>query len=81
MTDGLVADQPLHLRVGQVVGDHVRRLLADVVVEGAAVQHHNSLQLVGRRVGVAVDEYRDALEDPPFAVGGGRGRGGLLDLV
>ena len=51
MTDGLVADQPLDLGVGQVGGDHVRRLFADVVVEGAAVLGYDTKEnLVGLRM-------------------------------
>ena len=76
VADWLVADEPLHLGVGQVGGDDVRRPLADVVVEGAAVHHHGALQLVGRGVGVPVDEDRDAVEDASLPLGGG-----LLHLV
>ena len=35
------------LRVRQVLGDDVRRLVAEVSVEGPSVDHHDSLQLVG----------------------------------
>ena len=38
--------------------------------------HHDPLQLVGRGVCVAVDEYGDSLEDAPSLVAVG-----LLDLV